>query len=234
VPLGEPSLASCVAFSPDGKWLASGHVSGELALWELGTRRQVLSWPAHQSRISRILALAFSLDGKWLASGGEDDVIALWETGTTNCLDQLTGPGGAIQCLTFSRDGRQLASANSDNTARIWDLPLRHALAETKALKLPANARLVCPSADGAGLYTLDLSSNAVSLWNGRSGQVVGTYSSNSFQPAEGGSLAYFLKPRLAVGFGTNGVLRIWDMTLCPEAIGLRRQPAPFPPTAKR
>jgi WD40 repeat protein len=83
---------------PTAKWLASGHFSGQVGLWDLRTRRLILSWRAH---LGLVYGLAFSPDGTRLASGGNDQVIALWEAGTTNRLDQLSGHRGEIQCLTF-------------------------------------------------------------------------------------------------------------------------------------
>jgi WD40 repeat protein len=210
VPLVDKSDVVSFAFSPDGKWLASGHCSGQVALWDVRTRRPVRSWHAHQGFV---YGLAFSPDSTRLASGGNDQVIILWESGTTNRLGQLSGHWGEIECLAFSADGRRIASGSSDTTAKIWDLQMGQSADDTKGLTLPTNALPICPSADGAGLFTLDEKENAVSLWSCQSGQLLWSCSRNTLQPDDGGNLAYFLKPRLAVGFGANRVLRIWDMT---------------------
>ena len=223
VPLVDKSDVVSFAFSPDGKWLASGHCSGQVALWDFRTRRRVHSWHAHQGFV---YGLAFSPDSTRLASGGNDQVIILWETGTTNRLGQLSGHGGEIACLALSADGRRIASGSSDNTAKIWDLQMGQSADETKGLTLPTNALPICPSADGAGLFTLDEKENAVSSWSLQSGQLLWSCSRSSLQPDDGGRLAYFLKPRLAVGFGTNRVLRIWDMTSRKQ---LRSVPLPVP-----
>jgi WD40 repeat protein len=73
-----------VAFSPDGKLLASGGMDGSVKLWEVKTGKEAASFPAHRWMV---YALAFSSDGKTLASSSEQ--VKLWDV--SRLLD--TGPG---------------------------------------------------------------------------------------------------------------------------------------------
>jgi WD40 repeat protein len=70
---------NALAISPDGRWLASGHYSGEVCLWELASLQ-----PIRTNRFHRVgvLGLAFSHDGAFLASSGNDQLIHLWAMGT--------------------------------------------------------------------------------------------------------------------------------------------------------
>jgi WD40 repeat protein/serine/threonine protein kinase len=109
-----------VAFSPDGKWLATGTLKGEIKIWEFATRREV-------TRIGpidhKLLSLAFSPDGKTVAASGESSSVWLWEAATGREVVQLPGHGTRVSSVAFSPDGKTLATASLDNDARVWDLP---------------------------------------------------------------------------------------------------------------
>jgi WD40 repeat protein/class 3 adenylate cyclase len=209
-PLGEATDAETLAFSPDGKWLASGHYFGQVELWDLATRRRVLSWRAH--KVAAVHALAFSPDSRRLASGGFDQMIAIWQTGATNPSQVLRGHQDAVQGLAFSRDGRLLASGSPDSTAKVWEPQAVRSIEEVSKLRLPATALPVCPSADGAGLLTVDDTAKAACLWSFQSGQLVWSFPQARLEQAGCTNAHYFLKPQLAVGFSTNHVLHVFDM----------------------
>jgi WD40 repeat protein len=68
-----------VAFSPDGRWLASGSADYTVKLWDAFSGELVRSLEGHQSSV---LSVAFSPDGRWLASGSNDNTVKLWEVET--------------------------------------------------------------------------------------------------------------------------------------------------------
>jgi WD40 repeat protein len=95
---------SSVAFSPDGKTLASGGLDRTIRLWDATTGKEARRLTGHQHFVSW---LAFSPDGKTLASAGNDRTVRLWETGTGKKVRH--GKAQAV-CIAFSPDGRTLAS----------------------------------------------------------------------------------------------------------------------------
>jgi eukaryotic-like serine/threonine-protein kinase len=117
---GHEKAAECVAFSPDGRLVATGSWAGVLRIWDARTGQLLRAIPAHgQDRIS---AVAFHPDGRWLATASFDRTVKVWDATTGEPLKTLTGHTGLISGLAFSRDGRRLASiGGEDKTIKIWD-----------------------------------------------------------------------------------------------------------------
>lgn len=117
--LFKESFASvlCVAFNPDGHFLASGDTEGQLYVRQLPGGQVVQTRAAHQSWTRGI---TFSPDSTRLASGSHDFTVKIWDLRTGQCLhtlqhDNLTGR------VAWSPDSHQLASVCFDQNLRIWD-----------------------------------------------------------------------------------------------------------------
>ncbi|HEY7154498.1 MAG TPA: hypothetical protein VH575_11110, partial [Gemmataceae bacterium] len=113
-----------VAFSPDGRTLASGgaYPDSIVRFWDLATNKERLRLPPR--RYSTIYALAFSPDGKTLVCGhgGVDPVVRLWDAASGEIQRQLPDSFGSIDSLHFAPDGKALAAAGCHNRAvTVWD-----------------------------------------------------------------------------------------------------------------
>ncbi|MBW4616307.1 MAG: NACHT domain-containing protein [Desmonostoc vinosum HA7617-LM4] len=107
-----------VAFSPNGKFLATGDTNSEVRLYQVVDGKQLLTCKGHTGFIWPI---TFSPDGHILASGSDDQTVKLWDTSTGQCLATLQGHNGGIWSVVFSPQGTMIASGSEDSLVKLWD-----------------------------------------------------------------------------------------------------------------
>lgn len=112
----EGSVVS-VAFSPDGKTLASGSSDNTVKLWDVASGGEVRTLSGHTDWARSV---AFSPDGRTLASGSGDETVKLWDVASGQEVRTLSGYTRDVWSVAFSPDGRTLASASSDKTVKLW------------------------------------------------------------------------------------------------------------------
>ncbi len=106
-----------VAYSPDGKSIASGDMKGKLTVRDVQTGQ---GYEVPQGQY--VLAVAYSPDGRQIATGSSDKTIHILDAANGDVLKTLKGHTDGVLSVRFSPDGKQLLSGSYDNTARLWDI----------------------------------------------------------------------------------------------------------------
>ena len=161
-PEKEVSFGTAVAFSHDGKILATAKGDGVVQLWDISTRTRISTLTVKDDGAS-FTRMAFSPDDETLATWGNPGTVRLWDMATHAQIGAPIAAGsGQVNDASFSPDGGTLATAGTDSTARLWDVAT-HAQIGAPIPAGPGQLNKVAFSPDGKTLATEDLQ---VAFWN--------------------------------------------------------------------
>ena len=164
-----------VAFSPDGKRIASGGQDRVVRVWDAVDGRELLALQGHTGQVETV---KFSPDGKWIASGSADRSVKIWNAETGKQLHSMVGRSSHVRDLAFSPDGKRIASVSvHSRTVTLWDIASGKAVL---SLKGPLEwCESVAFSPDGkwlaAGGYY-----GTVQLWDASNGREFRTFTGKS------------------------------------------------------
>lgn len=227
---GHTDTVTTVAWSPDGKYIASGGNDGTIHIWEATTGNRIYIYAGHLHMVDNqasatITALAWSPDGQRIASCGsyrpdptKDQflpTVQVWEALSGKLI--VTYPGhnprdpthsNTTSAVSWSPDGKQIVSAGAfDNTAKIWNAQTGETVTIYVHLSTVSQAQW---SPDGTYIAT-GSSTNSIFVWNARGDLLVTSpYTAYYYQ----NGFAWSPDGKNLITSGNDYNLHLWDMAI--------------------
>ena len=201
---------NAVAFSPDGRRLATASNGCTARVWDLTTGQKLLT-VSHEGRgwLQRLVGpdvygVAFSCDGRRLATASDDKSARVWDA--TNGQELLTVTHDyTVHAVAFSPDGRWLATASGGQIARVWDATSGQ---ELLTVTHKGSVWGVAFSPDGRWLATAS-GDNTARIWDATSGLELRTVTHGDWVRG----VAFSPDGRRLATASDDNTARIWDPT---------------------
>lgn len=202
--IAQPAWVTALAFSADGRVLASGHDDGRVRFWDAATQQFLGEIAAHPAAVS---AIAFAPAGDRVATAGEDRAVRVWDADSHQKIAKLLSHTDRIPALAWSPDGALLVSAGWDTSARVWDgtNPDPVMLLNSHSDQVLA----VAFSPDGRLLATAD-SDDDIHLWSDPSAGTVGHVLRGHADEIR--CLAFSPDGARLASAGADRVVHVWDV----------------------
>jgi phospholipase C len=200
-----------VAWSPDGRRLATVNENGTVTVWDAQTWQVLITLTGHDSKL---WSVRWSPVGQRLATGNMDGTASVWDAGSGKELLTLNGHSNYVFSVAWSPDGRWLATGSADKTTIIWDT---NSGAARLRFVHPSSVMGVAWNPDGHRLATAD-GDNTARIWDVNSSKEVRTLNGHT---AGLMSVAWSPNGRWLATASRDKTVKLWDAETGKEILTL-------------
>jgi WD40 repeat protein len=194
-----------VAFSPDGKIIASGGADKTIKLWDVTTGQVIKTlFTGHNNGFYSVV---FSPDGKTIASGGADKTIKLWDVTTGQVIKTLTKPNNGFYSVVFSPDGKTIASGGADKTIKLWDVTTGQVIKTFSGHEDTVYSIAFSPDGKTIASGSVD---QTVKLWDVTTGKAVKTLTGHVDTV---NSVVFSPDGNMIASASDDKTIKLWDVT---------------------
>lgn len=206
---GHSTRVLSLAFSPDGKTLASSSENGRIKRWSLDAGKiqaGSISVPSQTffGGTGAINTIAFTPDGRFLISGDRGGRIEFWNLETGELNNSFCGHSAAVKLIKISDDGYFLASTGEDKNVKIWQFTNQE-LVYSFGEKSNMNAIAFCPKCP---IIASAGESQEIKLWSLRTGKLIQSLGWSSGAVYD---LAFSPDGKILAVGGYGRTIRIWN-----------------------
>ena len=213
---GHTEYVLAVAYSPDGKHIASGSMDGTVKIWDAITGSELTTFTGHALYVN---AVTYSPDGIHITSGASDKDLKIWDVNSRLEPGTLDGHTKAVHGVAYSTDGTRIVSASADKTLKVWD-----ANTGTQLTTLPghtAYVNAVACSPDGSHIVSGSID-GTLKIWDAASGAELATLTGHTNSVWV---VTYSPNGRRIASGSLDGTLKVWDTTTYAELDTFSGQP---------
>ena len=202
VPIATLKGFASIAYSPDGRYLASVSSEGTVQLWHSGrTHKGTLI--GHSEGISSI---AFSPDSRYLVSGSLDDTVRLWNVENEELITTFIGHTADVRSVAYSPKGNLIASGSKDSSVILWDVGTGKQIRQL--IGHPSWVTSIAFSPNGETLASVGDRDNLIRLWDVPSGEPLPPLFGH-YGRIDG--ISFSTDGRSFVSVSADGTALVWD-----------------------
>ncbi|WP_445631923.1 nSTAND1 domain-containing NTPase [Nostoc sp. DSM 114167] len=205
---GHSSAVYSVAFSPDGKTIASASSDNTVKVWDAVSAKEITTFKGHSSAV---IGVAFSPDGKTIASASLDNTVKVWNAVSAKEITTFKGHSDAVIGVAFSPDGKTIASASADKTVKVWDAV---SAKEITTFKGHSDAVIsVAFSPDGKTIASAS-ADKTVKVWDAVSAKEITTFKGHSDAVI---SVAFSPDGKTIASASLDNTVKVWNAVSAKE-----------------